>query len=951
MPASFMNRQRPALLRLAAVMLALGCTPAGESPLEPRLDIAGPALATATGPKVVISQVYGAGGNSGALFTHDYVELYNAGSAPATLSGMSLQYASATGTGAIGASGIATLYGTLNPGRYYLVKLLGGATGQPLPAHDAEGSINAAAGAGKFALVSGTSALGCNTAATCTAEQKARIVDLVGYGSANYYEGTAAAPTASAILAVFRKANGAQDTDDNRADFEAKTPAPRNGSTGGVEVGPLASLTLAGAASIKPGFAATITAVAADAEGDAIADGDVTWSVDGTSVEVTGTASRTITVRALTLGQSTVHASITQDTITRTAAWMIDVVDAGAPARITVSFPPGSLPPGFDYFPYPTVLDADGAEIRGPAATLTYTTSTPHLLSIDPQTNIITTKAEGRGFVTLTAPNGYAYTFFVDVNDGAESGVSYQNHVDFGTPVDATPDDDRLVTFPQYVASYNAARGQPNWVAYNLEASHRGASDRCDCFTSPDLPGIPKLTTFDYTNSGYSRGHLVMSEDRTAGGTGSRVSIDNARTFYFSNIIPQTSANNGGPWLKLETHLGDLATRQNREIFIFAGGARYEGTLKDEGRIAIPTYTWKIAVIMPRDQGLANVDDMADFELIAVSMPNAASMPHAEWEKYVVPVDSIERLTGYDFLAALPDHIETIVESRDRAPTAVIAAMGGNEGQVLTFDGRGSSDPDVGGALDDTLSYRWIVNGAETSTSAVVSGGFHDDGPVSIMLVVTDRFGWADTATTTVVIANVAPTIAAFGGATLLEGETYAVRATFADPGRDTWAGTVDYGDGSGVQPLTLDAYAFSLSHRYATAGTYTVAVTVRDDDAGTGAGSATVIVQTPVQGVSNLEELVAGLGMDGLRAATFSTEALRTSSSSALNAGELQSLRTKLRAASASLQRGSVDAAVGQLSAFINEMEAMGASGRVPADRAQAIIAYARRVVVSAQR
>jgi uncharacterized protein len=109
--------------------------------------------------QVVISQVYGGGGNSGAPYTNDYVELFNSGSTPASLSGLSVQYTSATGTGNFGAnSGLIVVLpaATLDPGAYYLVGLAGGATGAPLPTPDATGTINMAAGAGKVALVNST---------------------------------------------------------------------------------------------------------------------------------------------------------------------------------------------------------------------------------------------------------------------------------------------------------------------------------------------------------------------------------------------------------------------------------------------------------------------------------------------------------------------------------------------------------------------------------------------------------------------------------------------------------------------------------------------------------------------------------------------------------------------------------------------------------------------------
>src|SRR5512145_1475497 len=174
-----------------------------------------------------ISQVYGAGGNSGAVYRNDFVEIFNSGSTTASLSGMSIQYASATGGGNFG-SNILALNGSLAPGHYFLAQLAnGGSNGALLPAPDATGTISMAAGAGKVALVNSATGLACNGGSNpCTAAQLALITDLVGYGNANFYEGSAAAPSLSPTTAAMRANNGCADTDNNGADFSAVAPAP-----------------------------------------------------------------------------------------------------------------------------------------------------------------------------------------------------------------------------------------------------------------------------------------------------------------------------------------------------------------------------------------------------------------------------------------------------------------------------------------------------------------------------------------------------------------------------------------------------------------------------------------------------------------------------------------------------------------------------------------------------
>ncbi len=218
------------------------------------VTVLGRALPAIAASDLAVSQVYGGGGNSGAPFNQDFIEVFNRGSAPVSLGGLSLQYASATGTGNFGAnSGQLTDLPavTLSPGQYFLVAQASGAIGAPLPMPDVidPTPINMSGTAGKVALVTGTTSLGCNGGSTpCDSAQLARILDLVGYGNANFFEGTGAAPTLSNTTAAFRGFGGCTDTDSNAADFAAGPPTPRNSlapfnSCGGGDAAPTVSAT------------------------------------------------------------------------------------------------------------------------------------------------------------------------------------------------------------------------------------------------------------------------------------------------------------------------------------------------------------------------------------------------------------------------------------------------------------------------------------------------------------------------------------------------------------------------------------------------------------------------------------------------------------------------------------------------------------------------------------
>jgi predicted extracellular nuclease len=176
---------------------------------------------------VVISQVYGGGGNAGATYTNDFVELFNRSGSAVDLSGWTIQYASSSSS----SWQTTPLQGSIAPGRHYLVQLGSTATiGAPLPAPDATDTTNLAASGGKVALVRDTTALSCGASAGSCASAPS-LEDFIGYGSATDFEGASAAPALSSTTAAVRADGGCTDTNVNSADFDTATPSPRNGAS------------------------------------------------------------------------------------------------------------------------------------------------------------------------------------------------------------------------------------------------------------------------------------------------------------------------------------------------------------------------------------------------------------------------------------------------------------------------------------------------------------------------------------------------------------------------------------------------------------------------------------------------------------------------------------------------------------------------------------------------
>jgi endonuclease G len=248
---------------------------------------------------------------------------------------------------------------------------------------------------------------------------------------------------------------------------------------------------------------------------------------------------------------------------------------------------------------------------------------------------------------------------FDDISLADNSG-STSVHLTMGNPSDATHDTaypaNYLMEKDQYVMSYHRDNGGPNWVSWHLDTSWLGTTPRQDDFRGDNtLPaGWYKVVSTSYSGSGYDRGHMCPSADRTLTVT------DNSATFLMTNMLPQAPDNNRITWEGLEEYARDLVINDGDELYIIAGGYGNAGTI-NSGHVLVPTYSWKVIIVLP--SGSNDVSRVTgSTRTIAVWVPNQNGINN-DWKNYRVSVDYVESMTGYDFFSNVSDATENTIEA------------------------------------------------------------------------------------------------------------------------------------------------------------------------------------------------------------------------------------------------------------------------------------------------
>ncbi len=251
------------------------------------------------------------------------------------------------------------------------------------------------------------------------------------------------------------------------------------------------------------------------------------------------------------------------------------------------------------------------------------------------------------------------------------SGID--SHIAMGNPGNAQYNIDfpnnYLMSISQYIISYNNSKRTANWVSWHLSPEWIGDVDRQDDFRANlDLPSAwYHVDENDYSGSGFDRGHLCPSADRT------NTIVDNSSTFLMTNMMPQSPNNNQVTWANLESYCRSLVS-DGKELYIIAGpygqggtGSNgYKTTVGNE--VVVPSDTWKVIMVLP-----AGANDLTrvstSTRVIAVKMPNNMTCSSQPWTHYRTSVDAIETLTGFDFFSNVSADIQAVIETRvDNVP-------------------------------------------------------------------------------------------------------------------------------------------------------------------------------------------------------------------------------------------------------------------------------------------
>jgi len=314
-----------------------------------------------------------------------------------------------------------------------------------------------------------------------------------------------------------------------------------------------------------------------------------------------------------------------------------------------------------------------------------------------------------------------------------EATIDISLQMQLGNPSNASADtnnhDHYLIQRTVEALDYSDNFGEPNWASWDLTASDLGSSGRSGSFyTDTNLPAnFYQVTTDDYSGSGYDRGHMCPSADRTDNPD------DNKLVFFMSNIIPQAPNNNEGVWGNFEDYCRALA-QSGDELLIICGPGGFNGSLiQPSQRAFLPGFTWKIVVVVTPGSGTALSRISAATRVIALKIPNNNAVSSA-WQNYVTSARQIEVDTGYTFFTALSPDIAAALRDKvdgQANPPPVITGFTPDNGAVndpVVITGNNFNSASE--VTFNGVSAAFTVNSAVQITATVPTNA--TPGPVSV---------------------------------------------------------------------------------------------------------------------------------------------------------------------------------------------------------------------------
>jgi DNA/RNA endonuclease G (NUC1) len=403
------------------------------------------------------------------------------------------------------------------------------------------------------------------------------------------------------------------------------------------------------------------------------------------------------------------------------------------------------------------------------------------------------------------------------------SKIGSQYQMQLGNPSSSTADPTNhkhyLIQRDQYAMDYSDELGEPNWVSWDLSAEDIGSSGRSNFIQDTTLPAsFYQVKTTDYSGSGYDRGHMCPSADRTV------TAADNQVLFYMSNMVPQAPDNNQGVWNNFESYCRSLATN-GTELLIISGPSLFNGSRVPTNAAAIPGDVWKIVVVVPAGAGTTLERINASTRVIAISIPNIAGIRSDPWQNYITSVAQIEADTGFHFFGNLPadvaNSLRVAVDGQSSSNLPVITTQPVSQSAPLG----GSASFTVAATGTGALSYQWFKDGelvpGATGTSLSLTGvTLADVGSYDV--VVTNATGSTVSRAADLTISGLPPGISSAPASQVVNAGsslTLSVVATGSAPFSYQWSK-----DGSDIVGATSPSLILS-DVQLADAGSYTVTV------------------------------------------------------------------------------------------------------------------------------